>query len=217
MWFSNLSCNSSGTENFISGTFRYERNDFSTKKEIIIPGKSLCPKEYITWIQQNRYESRNEGNLIFGLQYKPYDYITCLESEANHVTDSMRRIVTGELAGLEYFDLRIGLLSEGEELLKYQLSDPADYQKRVKYYAYEFVRDISLISSGGVIHPVLFHFERAYNVTSFCTFSLAFQKDQIDYSKELTINIYDRVFSSSIISFDFEGSNLYQLPELKTL
>jgi hypothetical protein len=218
MQCSNLSCNSSDAGNGVFAAAGDEKNYFSTKDEIVIPDESLSPQEYVTWIQQHMYEAQNEGNLSFELQYKPYDYIACLESGSGQISESVRGVITGELEGFEYFDLRIGIISGGEELLKYQLPDPGAYEKRVKYYAYEFARDISLISaSGDTVHPVLFHFERAYDVTSFCTFSLAFPKEQIDYSKKLNISIYDRLFSSRVISFDFEGSNLHQLPKLKTL
>ena len=192
-------------------------NSTEKKSDALIPSVPLNPIEYVKWVRQNDVQEQQRGEITYSLQHKPHDYIVCMEVGSEQINKDQRKTIMNDLGYLEYFDLRIGLVNGTEEFLKYHLSDKEEYNRRVKYYAFDFKNDISLISNSDTLHPVLFHFERAYDLIPYATFSLAFSKDKINYSKNISLEITDDGVSHDTIQFYFKGEDLIKAPKLKTL
>lgn len=198
-----------------------EKNAKPAKEKItFIDGsnKVLSPAEYKNWVLKNLVKEQTVQDTIYRVLYKPLDYIVCLEQTSLTVTNERLNILREELVGLEYFDLRIGSAGDKNELGKHKLNESDDYEQRLKYYAFEFQHDISLITSGGdTIHPALFHFERAFDLAPFSTFSLGFPKDQINYEGNLTFIVNDAMSDCGAVIFTFSGKQFHSLPKLKTI
>lgn len=180
--------------------------------------KILTPVQYRNWVLENCLKERRFNDVYFKLLYKPHDFIICTEEGSLIIHSSQRKKINDELGKMEYFELRIGLTSSNGDLLKYQAVNDQDYENRVKYFAFKFQNDISLITfSGDTIHPALFHFERAYDVAPYCTFSLGFPDDKINYKESFALSVRDSVFKSGNIRFVIPAKQFLQLPKLKTI
>jgi len=188
-------------------------------EKIVFPDASekiLAPLEYRSWVLKNCLKEKRFNDIYFKLLYKPHDYIICAEEESLRIDSTQREKVNDELGQMEYFELRIGLTSANGDLLKFQSANDQDYENRVKYFAFKFQNDIQLITyQGDTIHPALFHFERAYDVTPYCTFSLGFPSDKLDYNQPFAVSIKDSVFKSGIIRFVIPAKQFLQLPKLE--
>jgi len=155
-------------QNNNEGRFLEVKQDKSIEGLIFsdVSNDSLNPREYRQWVIQHCLMERTAGEIYLKLLYKPYDYIICLETGDSCIKACDDSKLKNELDGMEYFDLRVGLISDRGSPLKHNLLNQDQYSDRVKYYAFQFQNDISLITTGGdTIHPQLFHFERAYDLT----------------------------------------------------
>lgn len=197
-------------------------NNFSDSAEkITFPnasGKILAPPQYRNWVLENCLKEKRFNDVYFKLLYKPHDFIICSEDESSTISSSQRKKINDELGQMEYFELRIGLTSSNGDLLKYRSVNDQEYENRVKYFAFKFENAISLITyAGDTIQPALFHFERAYDVTPYCTFSLGFPSDKINYNEPFALSIKDSVFKAGTIRFVIPAKQFLQLPKLKTI
>ena len=119
---------------------------------------------------------------------------------------------------MQYYDLKIELKDGQGEFLKYKLaSSNEDYEKRVKYCAFDMQKDIKLLAGNDSMPCTLFHFERAYDLAPYGIFLLGFPLSKIGSDKEAAIVIQDKLFNKGILKFTFSESELKNLPKLKTL
>lgn len=181
---------------------------------------SMPVRKYVQWIQDLGNGFRKEKrikDLTFSVQFKPYEYIVCLEEKKQEIADNIVRKKVAELDGMQYYDLKISLPQHSGELLKYELSSAQQYQERVNYFAFGMQDDIQLIEGRDTIACTLYHFERSYDVAPASTFLLGFPTNKQEAPEEKTLLIYDRIFNTGLIKFTFRKNELKELPKLKTL
>ncbi|HZK64304.1 MAG TPA: hypothetical protein VFC34_09170 [Puia sp.] len=181
---------------------------------------SLSPSEYVAWVRNIDNGLRKEKtieDLTFSVQYKPYPYIVCLEEKKNTLADSIVKNRISGLDGMQYFDLKIALNASQGELLKYKAGNSYEYDRRVKYFAFEMQKDIRLLDGTDTLPCALFHFERTYDVAPYSTFLLGFTPGKDARSEEKTLIFYDRTFGKGTVKFTFRNIELTNIPKLKTL
>lgn len=183
--------------------------------------RSLYPSEYVKWVQDEANGLRKEktiDELLFSVQFKPYDYIICEEEKNDTINKHIRNNKISELNDMEYYDLRITIKDSQGELLKYNLSGVAEYNERVNYFAFQMQKDISLIQNGDTIPCGLYHFERAFDTSPSSTILLGFKKIKGRKStEEKTIVFHDKIFDKGIIKFTFDSKELTNIPKLRTI
>ena len=180
----------------------------------------LLPREYVGWVRNpsnGLLRDKTIDDITFSAQYKPYEYIACIEEKTEQISDSLTKRKIAELDGMEYIDLKIALKDGQQELLKYNLLSKADYETRVKYFSFGMQNDISLVENGDTIPCSLFHFERAYDVTPYCTFLLGFVKKAKKNISDETLIFPDRTFHKGIVKLTFSKNDLDHIPKLRTL
>src|ERR1700751_4964497 len=150
----------------------------------------LFPMAYVSWMQDEKHglsKKKEIEDITFSIQYKPVNYIICLENKQEQLADSLVKRRANELEGARYFDLSIGL-TEGEgEILKYHLTSVPEYDSRIKYFAFDMQKDIKLVEGNDTLDCMMFHFERAYDVSPYSKFLLAFPISGKNKSSESTI------------------------------
>lgn len=169
--------------------------------------------DYISWCRDKDnglLKSKVIKNMCYTLQYKPLEYIACVENEGNISKEELKS-KEAELSGLDYYDLRIEAPENVGELLKYKLNSSAEYQQRVNYFAFSMQNDIKMICGGDTLDCKLYHFERAYDIAPYATFLLAFPKSSC---AEKTFVFQDKVFGTGIIKFTYLSSETNLLPQL---
>ncbi len=186
-----------------------------TKTSIVLP-----VADYLEWVRNPENGLRKEkeiDELGFQLQYKPYEYIICLEERVNEIPDTLLQKKLAELEGVQYYDLKISL-KEGEgEILKFNISSADQYNKRVKYFAFEMQNDIQLVEGNDTLPCLLYHFERTYDVAPSCTILLGFNYDKTKAGKQKTLLVYDRTFNKGLLKFTFKENKFLNLPKLQTI
>lgn len=198
-----------------SGTVQQEMPGGNENESI-----SLEPGEYVQWVQNPENGLRKEktiDDLVFRAQYKPHEYIVCMEEREPQLQDTLVKRKIAELSDMQYYDLKIELKKGEGELLKYKLSSAEEYDKRVNYFAFNMQNDIQLIEGNDTLPCSLFHFERAYDVTPSSIFILGFPISKNNPAESKTLVIYDKTFGKGLIKFMFSNKELKNLPKLKTL
>ena len=176
--------------------------------------------EYLKWVQnpENGFRKNKEmAEINFSVQFKPYEYIVCMEERTNEIADSLLKRKRTELEGVQYYDLKISLTEKEGELLKYNLSSSDQYSKRVKYFAFEMQNDIQLVEGNDTLPCVLYHFERTYDTSPSCTILLGFDMNLKSISKQKTLLVYDRTFNKGLLKFTFKENKFLNLPKLQTI
>ncbi len=210
-----VSCNDNSRGNSATQTTDVEALSGVSKNADI-----LEPKAYVAWVQTLENGLKRDKafeDITFSVQYKPLEYIVCMEERKIRIEDSIIKRKVNELSDMQYFDLKISLNEGSGELLKYKLSSPQQYSERVNYFAFGLQKDIVLVESNDTLPCALYHFERAYDAIPSSTFLLGFSLDKNKQSESKTIIIYDRTFNKGMIKIAFDKHNLQKIPKLKTI
>jgi hypothetical protein len=181
--------------------------------------EQLEPKEYVQWLQDVDNGIKKEktiDDITFSIQYKPSEYIACIEEKKDQISDSILNEKNEELSDMEYYDLTISLTEGQGELLKHDLTSVAEYDARVQYFAFDMQQDIKLIEDGDTIPCSLYHFERTYDVAPYSKFLLGFVKGKNAEPGERILTFYDKVFDKGLIKFTYTNEDLNNIPKLKT-
>lgn len=173
-------------------------------KYVIAPHNGLIKKKEI-------------AEFIYQAKYKPLDYIISQEANGASVSQETYYKKVKELDGLQYFDFRIEVDATNGELLKYRLSSVADYESRVEYVSFGMQKDIKLIEGRDTLDCVLYHMERAYDITPYTTVLLGFKKNNADLNEDKTLVFYDNLFHNGTIKLTFIPADLTQIPHLEII
>jgi hypothetical protein len=215
--FSYSSCKEHVTE---EGTIPVEEEIKESALSDEIKMVTMPSENYITWVrnpQNGLVKTKTIDDLKFTVQYKPYEYIVCLEERSDKVADTTMKRKVKELDGMQYYDLKILLKTNEGELLKSGINSMEEYDKRVKYFSFGMQNDIQLVDGKDTLPCVMYHFERAYDATPVCTLLLGFNKDNSNAAKPKTLLVYDRTFNKGLLKFTFTEKRLQTLPKLLTL
>jgi hypothetical protein len=201
-----------------SGAERIEESGMKSAKPY--DNSELTPTEYVSWMRNpvnGLWKSKTIEDLEFSAQYKPYEYIACLEEKKSEMKDSIVKRKLSELEGMDYLDLRITIKEGQGELLKHKLSSVAEYNNRINYFSFKMQKDISLVVGKDTIPCSLFHFERAYDVAPYSQFVLGFSQNKKRELSDMTLVIQDQIFHKGIIKLSFSESDLLKIPKLKAI
>lgn len=179
----------------------------------------LMPADYVQWMQDKDNGINKEkviDDITFSIQYKPYEYIVCMEEKKEQLSDSVVKKKTEEISDMQYFDLTIALTSDEGELLKHDVSSYDQYDKRIKYVSFDMQNDIKLVEDGDTIPCSLYHFERTYDVAPYAKFLLGFAKGKKAEPAEKVITFYDNIFNKGLIKFTYTNEEFNNIPKLKT-
>jgi len=210
------SCSDTGNKGISDDKIFEVENGYAPSKQA-----ELMPvKDYVQWVQNTGNGFRKEKtikDLTFSAQFKPYEYIVCLEEKQHELADSIVKKRVSELKDMQYYDLRISLNNAQSELLKHDLSSAQQYQERVNYFAFGMQRDIQLVEGTDTLPCAMYHFERSFDVSPVSVFLLGFPIRNGETPEDKTLLVYDRIFNTGLIKFTFSKKELKNLPKLKTI
>ena len=210
-----------GCTNTGTGLGSLDRNgkENSSVKEGRSYSGSLVPLDFVSWVKDGHHGLNKEktiGDIRFAAQYKPLEYVICMEERTEQVEDSLVKRKVAELKDMQYIDFKIALTNSEGELLKYNLSSLSQYEERVNYFSYKMQNDIKLVEGKDTLDCALFHFERAYDVAPYSVFVLGFPLGKGN-AETKTLVYHDNMFKKGIIKLEFEKGDLNTIPNLATL
>lgn len=102
-----------------------------------------------------------------------------------------------------------------KEFLKFE-KDSTTYDQRLDYYAFEFARDIQIVTiDNQTINVSDYHFERDFGLSPKGTFSVSFTKPE--NIKEFDLVIDDKIYGSQAKRITFNYAKFNDLPQLKKI
>ena len=197
--------------------------NFSRKIQTLFKGTknvTLSPnemKEFVVNMDNGLLKSKVIGEVTYSVKYKPVDYIISQELKGSSIDMNSYKQKYSELSGMQYFDLRVEIDKQNGELLKYGLNTVDEYERRVKYLAFDINTDIQLIDGEDTLQCVMNHFERVYDIVPYATILLGFKDNGKSQLKEKTIVFHDKLFGKGIIKFTFLPSDLQNIPHLEVI
>lgn len=177
----------------------------------------LSPKKYIAWI-----ESRGNGMIVekeinnyhFSTFFRPVDYQVVKELGQSTISKETLKEKRAEMADLQYFTFRIGLVNGNGDVLKENINEPQEYQSRIEYFSFAMQKDLRLVDGQDTLPCVIYHFERSYGVAPHCNFNLAFEKGGDIGNKTLIFD--DQLLGIGRVKLTIKEEDINSIPALKT-
>lgn len=176
----------------------------------------LSPVEYVRWVETEENGMKQKqvfGDLDFTVQYKPGDYIAILECGKEGISrEGKLEQIKSSLGEMQYYNFRVRT-KNGGDLLQSICADQQQYQNALQYLSYEFQNDFLIVENEQDTLPCrLFSYVPNYNVAPYMDFTVAFDAGKLGAERKLIIR--DRVFSGTILEYDYSPSEMKSLPEL---
>lgn len=189
--------------------------------EKIVPKKDTSGKpyfddktEFVQWTETEvEFKATKKlGDFMYTLQMISSDQMAMQELRGDLSNKAKFDEAKSHYSELLYFKLNISNDKHQGELLKFNLESQAEYSERIKYCAFNFNKDLELITGIDTVPCALHEYERTFNLQTGLNFLLAFPKR--DFKKGATVALQDRLFENGIIKFFFKKS-INDLPYFK--
>lgn len=177
----------------------------------IAPGEL---KTYIVNPENGLIKKKNIGKVAIAVQYQPIDFLLAKEFNGNHFSKEEYKKRQKELDGAQYYHLKIGIQEQGKNIINHNLQDANQLQERLYYLSYKMDDDIQLIDGRDTLRPMLFHFERSYDLAPYNSFVLAFDQRQQQKNTDKTFILDIPFLGTGPIKLLFSGNSINNLPKL---
>jgi hypothetical protein len=113
------------------------------------------------------------------------------------------------------FLLELNIPQNGsKEFLSFSDGGKNNYEQRLKYFSFQFGKDIQYLSKDNMWLPVeSFQFERNFGMTNKGSFLFEIPKENI--GETLKISIASKIYTHTALEFTFSKKTLNSLPQLK--
>lgn len=212
--FAGSSCN----REELSETFKANGSENADLKNYT--AENINTTEFVSWCADEEHKLNKVkviSEMRYNLSYIPAQAMAVLELRTEEHDFSKFKTVSENYSLMSYFNFRIQIINGKGELLKHQLSSPAQYEARVKYFSFEMEKDICLVQGKDTIYPGLFQFERIFEVAPYATVIFAFDNKMFNKNEEFTIVYNDKVFEKGFIKFNYKNKQLINLPNITEL
>ena len=183
--------------------------------------KALEVKEYVQFIKNpdnGLKKQKKVGAIIADLQFKPVPFIIANELRKHNINATEFNFRKKELQGLQYYNLQLGVdPSLNKNITTYNSNSLEDQQERLYYLSYQLKNDIRLIQGTDTLAPILYHFERTYDISNHRTFVLAFEEKEYSSILDKTLIIHSPILGTGPFKLKIKASDLQNIPNLKLI
>lgn len=168
----------------------------------------LTPDEYKKWLASDDgiRKVKDMGGYKYTLTFLPNDWM--------NYTRLAGKVDSASTDDLIYFRLDIDALDGGGNLLRQNIAQKEEYFERLYYVSYLMKDDIKLNFAGKYYACILYHYERAYDLTSKLSFMIGFEKPA-PIEEDLTVEVMPKYFSDIEVKFKFKKDAIESVPKLK--
>ncbi|MEM8909574.1 MAG: hypothetical protein AAGD05_17130, partial [Bacteroidota bacterium] len=163
------------------------------------------PSDLVRYVHQKDHgliKSKTIGDLQFDLQYKPLDYLIAQELRTDELVEQAYADRLEDLKGLQYYNLRMSVPRLPQRnITNYQVYDDEAQQQRLYYLSFGFKEHLRLIQGRDTLRPVLYHFERSYDLAPHHTFVVAFKETDPDHTQDKTFVVDSPVWPTGPVKF----------------
>lgn len=180
----------------------------------------MRPSELAKFVQDPKnglHKVKTVGPITVDLQYKPISFVVVNEFRKNEISKAEYQDRHRSLQSLQQFNLKLSINKSGQDITTFGLSNASDQQGRLYYLSFGMKDDIRLIDGQDTLAPVLYHFERSYDLAGHRTFVLAFEAKEESQHKDKTLVFDSRVLETGPIKITIEEKDIKKIPKLKLL
>lgn len=178
----------------------------------------LLPSDYIVWVEDPT-NGLNKKKQVPPLEvtalYKPAEYIIANEERTNILSESVYQERSNKLLGMHYLTLKLGIEEEGKSVVDYQIETAQEKEERYNYLSFAMQRDIKLVEGTDTLPCKLYHFERSYDLVSYRTFVLGFEKRKENEDKDKTLILDLAYFNTGPIKLNYKATDINSVPNIK--
>lgn len=178
----------------------------------------LIPHQYVMYVTDSanglRKTIRHE-KVYFTVQYQPVDYLNLLDATGNTVVGGLNR-QQRKFDGLQHFAFSIGSNDHQSDPIKI-VKNEMSYEDAILYYAFDAIKDFSIVYSDDTFPCVIHHFEQSNGLRPRIDLLLGFNEKAFSNSGdhvEITLLFYDRIYGTGANAFTFHKEDLLHLPEI---
>ncbi len=182
--------------------------------------RSLAPAQLVAYIQNpdnGLHKNKKVGQLQVDLQYQPTASVIANELRKNQITQEEYEQRVPDLESLQYFTLKLSVDEPGKNISTFDISHPQEEQERLYYLSFLMKHDIRLIEGQDTLAPVLYHFERSYDLADHRTFVMAFENKTPHNIEDKTFVFHSDLLGTGPIKLKFKENDLQNTPQLKLL
>ena len=182
--------------------------------------QNLKSTDYVKWVEEKDNGIRVEKEIEeykFTVQYSPIDYLIIkdLYAQGKEITEKLvneeRKLREGE----QYYLFQIAMVDQTQDLMKYNITDISDYEKRVNYFSFNIQNDLKLIDGNDTLDCKLHHFEQSYGLAPYITIGAVFDEKKENKNKNDKIFIYqDKILNTGTIKITIKDKSINNIPKL---
>ncbi len=180
--------------------------------------RSLDRQGYVRYVTDEKNGLRKTiavGEWLYSIQYKPYEYILLLESDADKNSEGVgeRKAM---LKGTAWFNISLKVAKGTTSPMRYNVASQYEYEQRLNYFLNEAKQQIRLIYGKDTVYPFAYHFENNYNLAPIETMVVGFElPGKIDRPEEdMWLSYNDQFFKNGIIKAKYTEEVLNSVPTL---
>lgn len=187
----------------------------------------VSPSEYVRAVESPESGLRVEekvGELRYSAFYTPAEYLLIRDMEGSAAgAPPLSRLE--EESPYQRMTFRIHLAGGQGEPLRHGLRSAEEYAQRLHYCIGLMQEDLRLLEGDRSYPCELFHFERAYHLSSALTFVLGFRRSEAEAEAsrqgrpyrehgDKTLVFDDHLFGNGPVHLRIKAENLNELPEI---
>ena len=181
--------------------------------------QKVSPKSYVSYCRDSKnglIKQKNIGDVTVKVDYMPLDLIAINELKRNNITEQEINDIKSTYGNAQYYHMQIKMSDNPEvNITNTHVNTELDLEKRLNYLSFQMQRDIALVESGDTLKPIMFNFERSYDVSEFRSFMVAFETPQKPSAADKTFILDTPVLRTGPIKFTFSQKDISSLPPLK--
>ncbi len=181
--------------------------------------KEVRPVDYVKFVRSadnGLHKQKAIGPLLLDVQYRPVDYVIANEFRKNDIDPTAYQDRKAALDGLQYYNLKIGFTGNTQmDITKYNIQNEAQQQERLYYLSFHMKHDIRMIQGQDTLAPVLYHFERSFDLSNHRTFVVAFEEPDQEHNNDKTLLLDTPILATGPLKIKFKKDHIQKIPNLK--
>ena len=181
---------------------------------------TVPPSELVSYVknpENGLNKNKKMGPLNMELQYKPIPFVISNELRRNTISSDEYQTRFDDLKGLQYYNLKLSISQKGMDVTNFNVADMGAQQERLQYLAFGMQHDIRLVQGSDTLRPVLYHFERSFNLTPHRTFVLAFEETESIADNDKVFILDSPIFNTGPMKLSIRKEAIQNIPNIKLL
>jgi hypothetical protein len=177
----------------------------------------VAASEYVGWTEQEEnglVNAKTIGDVTYTVYYLPKESLA-LREVGEGASEEELKAALEKKGNMQYYKLIYRLASGNQDILKYNLTEEAEYFSRSNYLAFGVDKDV-YVQCGQERLPCRLHeFAPSYGIKPQAEVVFAFDDNDIECTQNRTLVVEDQLFGGGILQFEFRAEDLKNIPTIQ--